>query len=70
LVEALSGEPLATKQPLSVQQIEATLQRPDSLKASEQAHRAAAAKVRPLLDRYGLTTVRGWLSSGVPAGIL
>jgi stage II sporulation protein D len=69
LVEALSGEPVATTQALSVQEIEATLQRADSLQSGEQAHKAAAAKVKALLDRYGLATVRGWLSSGVPPGV-
>ena len=75
LVEALAQEdvrPLrvAPASAVSLNTIEKTLSHPDSLQSSERAHRAAAATVQMLIARYGLPTVRGWLSSGVPAGVL
>jgi stage II sporulation protein D len=69
LVELLSGEPLSSKDMLPTQSIEAALQHPASLQQSERAHQAAATKVKLLVDRYGMVAIRGWLSSGVPAGV-
>ena len=68
LVEALAGEPSAGAHSMSTSEIESGLLHADSLQASARAHVAAAARVQALVDRYGLSTVRGWLSSGVPAG--
>jgi stage II sporulation protein D len=73
LVEALAskdsgGANGAPADPISVAAIDSALAHADSLQASEQAHRAAAARVRLLIAHYGLSAVRGWLSSGVPAG--
>lgn len=48
-------------------QLEAALAHPASLAFSQRAHRAAAAKVRAAIARYGASAVRGWLSSGPPA---
>jgi hypothetical protein len=69
LVEALSGERPNESKQLTAQAVESALQHPQSLALSEQAHKAAAAKVSGLLQRYGVGTVRGWLSSGVPPGV-
>ena len=54
---------------MSADAIENALTRADSLRASQSAHLAAAARVHALIARYGVSTVRGWLSSGVPAGV-
>jgi stage II sporulation protein D len=71
LVEALTGGsdgriPANAMSPMS---IDGELIRADSLRGSELAHLAAGARVRVSIGRYGLSTVRGWLSSGVPAGV-
>jgi stage II sporulation protein D len=68
LVEALAGEANIATSSLTADAIESALTRADSWSESEQAHRAAAARVRALIARYGISTVRGWLSSGPPAG--
>jgi stage II sporulation protein D len=74
LVEVLASEgsgnthALATDT-MSASAIDIALAHANSLQESEQAHRAAAARVRALIARYGLPAVRGWLSSGVPAGV-
>jgi stage II sporulation protein D len=70
LVEVLAGEATASAQVPSASVIEAALRHPDSQRASQQAHRDAAAQVNLLLRRYGPSTVRGWLSAGVPPGAL
>ena len=69
LVETLtspSSRPAASL-PLAV--LEVQLARPMSLAAAEAAHAAAGARVRKLIARYGLPTVRGWLKSGVPSSV-
>lgn len=69
LVEELAGE---TKDGLSAMTAAATetaLRQSRSLEASEQAHAAAGARVHALSARYGLSVVRGWLASGVPANV-
>ena len=70
LVEALAGESSSAAATLPASGIDAALQHAASLAESQRAHRAAAARVHALLERYGLSTVRGWLSTGVPAGVL
>jgi hypothetical protein len=69
LVEALSGETFGKRQTRPLSAVESALRHADSLQCGEQAHHAAAAKANALLNRYGLATVRGWLSSGVPTGV-
>lgn len=69
LVEVLAGERTGTAATMSAGAIDDALQSADSLQASEHAHRAAAARVQVLMTRYGASAVRGWLSSGVPAGV-
>ncbi|MBB5055620.1 stage II sporulation protein D [Granulicella aggregans] len=65
LVEALGGQ--AGSNMPSDSAIESELSRPTSREASEQAHRAAGARVQAMISRYGLAQVRSWLGSGVPA---
>jgi stage II sporulation protein D len=69
LVEVLAGEATAAASSMSTAEIEGALIHADSWTASERAHRAAAARVRTSSARSGASTVRGWLSSGVPAGV-
>ena len=71
LVEVLAGSPGtgARGNSMSADAIENALMHADSLRASQSAHVAAAARVHALIGRYGVSTVRGWLSSGVPAGV-
>lgn len=69
IVEVLAGDKISARDPMSPQNIEAELLHPSSLQASERAHRAAAAKVAMLIARYGISSVRGWLLSGPPAGV-
>jgi stage II sporulation protein D len=69
LVEVLAGEHAGLAKPIPTNEIEDALSHADSLQASERAHLAAAARVHVLVARYGSSTVRGWLSSGVPAGV-
>jgi stage II sporulation protein D len=74
LVEALAGEAGAGETgagaaAMSVGAIESALMRAGSRSESERAHLAAGARVRVLIHRYGLPAVRGWLGSGVPAGV-
>ncbi|WP_263359721.1 SpoIID/LytB domain-containing protein [Acidicapsa ligni] len=69
LVEVLAGEHFESAHTMSIDEIESALQHTDSLRASESAHLAAASRVHALLIRYGVSSVRGWLSSGVPAGV-
>ena len=71
LVEALADDhPQRTgAEPLSASTIESGLLHPNSQIESERAHAAAEERVRSLITRYGLSTVRVWLSSGVPAGV-
>jgi stage II sporulation protein D len=67
LVEVLAGDSHAASPRLSADAIESMLMHPASQQESQNAHQAAAARVRILIDRYGVSAVRGWLSSGVPA---
>jgi stage II sporulation protein D len=69
LVEVLAGESGTGAEAMTPHRIDKRLQRADSLRASERAHLAAAARVRGLIARYGVSTLRGWMASGVPAGV-
>jgi stage II sporulation protein D len=69
LVEELAGEARGGTSTMTVAAMEASLRQSTSLEASEQAHAAAGARVHELIGRYGLPAVRGWLASGVPAGV-
>jgi hypothetical protein len=70
LVEVLAGDAgTMSANTMSTNAIDFALIHASSLQESERAHRAAAARVRALVARYGLSAVRGWLSSGVPAGV-
>jgi stage II sporulation protein D len=68
LVEVLAGERIDSLEPMSAEAIESGLLHSESQAASKRAHMAAAAKVKGLMDRYGMPVVRGWLTSGAPAG--
>jgi stage II sporulation protein D len=69
LVEVLAGEADGSTSSLSTNEIDSSLTFADSWAASERAHRAAAARVSLLIARYGVSTVRGWLSSGPPVEV-
>jgi stage II sporulation protein D len=69
LVEVLAGESGGFSNTMSANQVDNALTHANTLQESERAHRAAAARVQALVARYGLSTVRGWLKSGVPAGV-
>jgi len=69
LVEVLAGEADGSASSLSTNEIDSSLTFADSRAASERAHRAAGARVRALIAHYGVSTIRGWLSSGPPAGV-
>jgi stage II sporulation protein D len=68
LVEALAGAPAGRVGAMTTEAMDEGLSHPVSRIAAMQSHRAAAARVQAFIARYGLSTVRGWLSSGVPAG--
>jgi stage II sporulation protein D len=73
LVEVLAGKGSSNPtvaRTMSASAIDAALAHANSLQQSEQAHAAAAARVHGLIARYSLSTVRGWLSSGVPPGVV
>jgi stage II sporulation protein D len=70
LVEVLAGETVRATVPMSASEVESALERADSREASERAHKASAERVRAMVDRYGMSAVRGWLTSGVPAGVM
>jgi stage II sporulation protein D len=69
LVEVLAGEAQTQRPAMSAAAIDSALQHAELLETSQRAHLAAAARVRALIARYGFSAVRGWLSSGVPAGV-
>jgi len=75
LVEVLAGEThtdTGTRRNLAelrTAEIERSLRAPSSWSASKRAHQQAATEVQSLVDRYGMMSVRGWLSSSVPAGV-
>lgn len=65
LVEVLTGgqSPPAA---MPATDLDRALTHADSPSESNRAHRAAAARVRAAIARYGASAVRGWLSSGPP----
>jgi stage II sporulation protein D len=69
LVEVLADDDVRNMPTMSDAAMESALLHADSAAASRRAHTAAAARVHSLIDRYDSSTVRGWLSSGVPAGV-
>jgi len=68
LVEYLAGD-TQNGETMQAASLETALRNPSTQHESQRAHAAAAAKVRSLVNRYGITSVRGWLASGVPSGI-
>ncbi len=64
LVEVLSGEAPREAPALSAEDTERMLKSTGSWQGSREAHRAAAARVRLLMERYGMPAVRGWLIAG------
>ncbi|WP_047487045.1 SpoIID/LytB domain-containing protein [Terriglobus sp. TAA 43] len=64
LVEVLAEEEIHTSPTLSPQDTERLLQNAASQQESQAAHAAAAARTRQLVDRYGISAVRGWLVAG------
>jgi stage II sporulation protein D len=70
LVEALTGERSGgSPSAASTSTIDRSLRSSSSLAEAGRAHGMAAARVSLLIARYGLPAVRGWLRSGVPAGV-
>ena len=63
---AAPREPLAP--PMTPAMLDSELLHPSTASMNRQAHLAAAERVRAAQARYGDRVVRGWLSSGVPAG--
>ena len=54
------------ERPLDLTAIDTALTRPQDQSESEQAHAACEKLVSLLIGRYGMSTVRGWLLSGIP----
>ncbi|HUY82015.1 MAG TPA: SpoIID/LytB domain-containing protein [Acidobacteriaceae bacterium] len=50
--------------------LDAALSHPASCRQALVAHKEAEARVRALIDAYGMEQVRGWLQTGVPAQAL
>ena len=69
LVEALAVSDQETVSTASLNVIDRGLRSAGSLPEAERAHRMAGDRVRLLIARYGVSVVRGWLKSGVPAGV-
>jgi stage II sporulation protein D len=69
IVEELSGEAGASGGKISAEAIDSALRNAASWSESDRAHRAAASRVHMLAARYGMSTLRGWLTSGVPPEI-
>ena len=68
VVEVLAGEGSEDAPQLPVVEMERWLHHADSREQSEAAHRAAAARTRELVERYGMSAVRGWGGSGAVPG--
>lgn len=69
LVEMLAGEKDESATAMPTEAMERALRQPASLEEARRAHLAAGQRVSRLVSRYGLNAVRGWLSTGVPAGV-
>lgn len=73
LVEALAQGGLSSWAPLpavSLASIDSALNHAPDQAASQHAHAASEALVRSLINRFGITTVRGWLREGVPEQVV
>jgi len=72
LVEVLAGDSVGDPpaDSISIANIEAELRNPSTRAANEKAHHEAEAKVTLLVQHYGISAVRGWLTTGVPSGAL
>ena len=66
LVEILAGETHGGIPALSAAETERLLQHTKTRQLSQAAHTASGARARLLVDRYGFSTVRGWLVTGAP----
>ncbi|WP_161557409.1 SpoIID/LytB domain-containing protein [Acidisarcina polymorpha] len=69
MVEELSDEALSSASSMPHEAIDNALRSAASWSESERAHRAAGARVHMLAERYGMSTLRGWLRSGLPSGV-
>ena len=70
LAEHLSADnPGAPTSHQSGAAVDSMLQHASSLREADMAHRLAGARVRALIERYGFSTVRGWLRTGAPATV-
>lgn len=69
LVEVLAEDDVHALPALSSHDTDRLLQNAGSQQESQAAHNAAAARARRLVDRYGISAVRGWLIAGssIPA---
>lgn len=70
LVEVLAGEKVFRETAADTRALDDALLHADSHMTSARAHALAAARVHALVLRYGSSTVRGWLSSGVPSSAM
>jgi stage II sporulation protein D len=68
LVAALMDERDTTSMAMRPEAIDEALRHPPSQVADKHAHQAAADRVHAMIARYGFSSVRGWLTAGVPAG--
>ncbi len=66
LVEVLAGEASYASPSLAREDTDRLLKNAASWQQSRAAHVAAGARTRLLVERYGLSAVRGWLISGSP----
>jgi len=69
IVEELSGEMVASGANIPAEAVNAALLNASCWSESDRAHRAAGYRVHRLAARYGMSTLRRWLNSGVPPGI-
>jgi stage II sporulation protein D len=69
LVGVLAGEAVPDAAAMTTSDIDSALHSAASWTSSQRAHRAATARVKELIARYGFSTVRGWLVSGPPGGV-
>lgn len=70
LVEALADGALKVKHSkMDPNEIDARLANPESFDESKRAHAMAGLFVHELIQRYGISAVRGWLKSGVPTSV-
>jgi stage II sporulation protein D len=70
MVEELSGEAAGSSETMPAEALDAALVNAASWSASERAHHVAGWRVHRLAEHYGMSTLRGWLVSGVPPGVV